>query len=481
MLRNQVQFITYPDSLGGTLKDVHNFIEKYLHDSIGGVHLLPFYPSSADRGFAPLTHLEVDPDFGTWEDIKSLSEKYDLIADLTVNHLSCQSEYFKDYLEKGERSLYSTMFLAVETFLDRHDAELDSLENIYKLRMGLPFTSFQFQDGTTKELWTTFTNHQVDLDVESDITKQVMMTFITKLADSGAKLIRLDAVAYTIKKPWTSSFLIPETFEFIRWLRNVTPTNVQLLAEVHHDPEKRQKLLDSNTVEWVYDFSLPLLTLHALYSGDLKNLRHWINIRPNEQITTLDTHDGIGVVDVEGLMTPEEIEEISTHVKQNGANQAYRSNGDNSENLDVYQLNCTYYSALGEDDDAYIVARAIQFFIPGIPQVYYVGLLAGSNDDQLLERTGHGRDVNRHNYTWSEIEEEMHKPVVQRLLELMRFRSHHPAFQGEFSQQSGDNNELILRWDNGDKYCQAHINIAQKTVLVELVNMDSGEVEKRLF
>ncbi len=475
-LRNQVQLITYPDSLGGTLHDLSNFVDMYLKDAIGGIHILPFYPSSADRGFAPLTHLEVDPAFGTWDDIRHLAEQYDLVCDLTANHISYESEYFQDYLQNGDASPHRGLFLEVETFLKRHEVELEAFAQIYRPRPTLPFSNFQLWDGTTKKVWTTFTDHQIDLDVESPETRMLMQKFIEHLIQQGAKMIRLDAVGYTVKRPWTNSFLIPETYDFIRWLRGVTPRSVDLLAEIHHEPVTQRALLESGVVEWVYDFSLPLLTLHAIFSGNASNLKNWIEIRPSTQITTLDTHDGIGVVDVEGLMTPGEIATTTAWVESNGANQALRASGTNAENLDIYQLNSTYYSALGEDDDAYIVVRAIQFFIPGIPQVYYVGLLAGCNDYEQLAESGHGRDINRHNYHWAEIVTAMDHEVIQRLLRLMRLRSHHPAFNGHFALLPSDEGELSLRWELAEQYCHARINLETKAVVVEYTDGETGEV-----
>lgn len=475
MLRNQIQLVTYPDSLGGTLHDVTNFIDVYLKDVIGGVHILPFYPSSADRGFAPLTHLEVDPDFGTWEDIRRISQEHDLIVDLTVNHISCESTYFQDYLQYGDASAYAHLFLEVETFLERHEVELEAFAETYRPRPRLPFSTFKLWDGTTKQVWTTFTNHQIDLDVESEGTRELMKQFIDHLVSQGVKLIRLDAVGYTVKRPWTSSFMIPETYDFVRWLRSTTPSTVELLAEVHHEPAKQLDLLDQGAVEWVYDFSLPLLTLHALFSGTARNLANWISIRPLQVISTLDTHDGIGVIDVEGLMTPGEIATTSAWVEGNGANQALRSSGTKADNMDIYQLNSTYYSALGEDDDSYIVARAIQFFVPGIPQVYYVGLLAGCNDYEQFAKTNHGRDVNRHNYPWAEILMAMDQEVVQRLLRLMRLRSTHPAFNGSFSSVPSEDHRLVLRWEGDSCYCEARIDLREKSVQVESTDPDSDQ------
>ena len=102
------------------------------------------------------------------------------------------------------------------------------------------------------------------------------------------------------------------------------------------------------------------------------------------------------------------------------------------DGFDVHQIRCSYYSMLECNDDAYLAARAIQFFTPGVPQVYYVGLLAGENDEANVARTGEGREINRHNFTIDEIDEAVQKKVVQRLLALIRFRNNHPAFEGEF-------------------------------------------------
>ena len=474
-LRNQVQLITYPDSLGGTIVDVSKFIDSYLDEVIGGVHLLPFYPSSADRGFSPLTHLEVDPSFGSWEHVAKIAENYDLTVDLMVNHVSSESEYFQDYLKNGQSSPYSEIFLTMEELHKRYNVDSDAFADTYRPRPTLPFSDFEFADGITRSLWTTFTNHQIDLDTESPKTRMILCEYIDALAQHGASLIRLDAVGYTVKRPWTSSFMLPETYEFIRWVRSVTPPSVDILAEIHADTNSQINLLDSTGVDWVYDFSLPMLTLHALLSGSVDNLKHWINIRPRRQITTLDTHDGIGVIDVVGLMTPEEISRTSAWVQSNGANQNLRASGHDADNLDVYQLNSTYYSALGANDDAYIVARAIQFFVPGIPQVYYVGLLAGVNDYRTLTETGHGRDINRHNYHWSEIVTAMDQEVVQRLLRLMHLRTNHPAFAGKFTMLPSDDGILVLHWENSGEYCRARIDLTEKSVCVEQTDIQTGK------
>jgi len=476
-LQNKIQLITYPDSLGENLKDLQFVLDRYLREVIGGVHILPFYPSSADRGFAPLTHLEVDPAFGDWDDIRTISKKYDLIVDLVVNHMSTDSKYFKDFLKKGESSKWKDLFLDVDDLLARHEELTDDVLNgTYRPRPTMPIQEFEFGDGTKKRLWCTFTNSQVDLDLTHEKTRQLMAEFILNLVKHNAKLIRLDAVGYTMKKPKTNSFLIPETYEMMHWIKGlVEPFHTELLAEIHHDYNKQLQLARSKDIDWIYDFSLPLLTLHALYSGASNNLKNWIQIRPDNQLTTLDTHDGIGAIDVEGLMTKEEVDKTIDKIHQSGGESAFRASGEGSKNVDVYQVNTTYYSALGENDDAYIAARAIQFFIPGIPQVYYVGLLAGLNDIELLEQTDHGRDINRHYYSLHEIEQELDRDVVRRLFQLMKFRNTYPAFNGTFELLNSDIHELRLKWELDDLYCIAKIDLQKYTVIVEYVD----EIEKR--
>lgn len=175
----------------------------------------------------------------------------------------------------------------------------------------------------------------------------------------------------------------------------------------------------------------------------------------------LDTHDGIGVVDVgadasdpelAGLLDAEQLDALVERIHANSGGTSRCATGSAASNVDLYQVNCTYYDALGRDDRRYLLARLLQFFLPGIPQVYYVGLFAGSNDMALLERTSVGRDVNRHYYSDAEIEAGLQRPVVRALLRLIRFRNTHPAFDGDFSCPATDaasEHVLQLRWRAG--------------------------------
>jgi sucrose phosphorylase len=165
------------------------------------------------------------------------------------------------------------------------------------------------------------------------------------------------------------------------------------------------------------------------------------------------------VVDVVDLMTQEEIDRTIEGLYEKGSNIKRIYSGADYQNLDIYQVNCTYYSALENNDDSYLAARALQFFCPGIPQVYYVGLLAGSNDIELVERTKNGRDINRHGYDLDEIDREIQRPVVQRLLRLMTFRSYYPAFDGTFKIEATPENQVGLTWRKDNFTTTLHVDL----------------------
>ena len=445
-LNNRCQLITYPDSFGKTLRELSAAVEEHLQGVIGGIHILPFYPSSADRGFAPLSYYKVDPSFGSWEDIRLLASKYSLTVDFMLNHISRQSDYFQDFLRRKDASPYAELFIRYPRFWPPGRPTTADLEKIYTRKPRPPYTEVEFADGTSEKIWCTFDYEQIDLNLESTATRKLIADFLTFLCDQGASVIRLDAFAYAAKKPGTSCFFVePEVWEYLEFVREITaPRGVEILPEVHEHYTIQLKLAERGYR--VYDFALPMLVLQALYDGNGENLKRWLRACPRRQITTLDTHDGIGVVDVIDVMPPEDLERTKENLYRVGANVKKVYNTGRYNNLDVYQLNCTYYSALGDDDAAYLLARAIQFFTPGIPQVYYVGLLAGRNDIGLLEKTKIGRNINRHNYSLEEVEAEMKRTVVRDLFQLMRLRNSCTAFDGDFTLHTTEAHLLRISW-----------------------------------
>lgn len=427
-LENKIMLITYADSMGNNLKELYTILEKHYKEAIGGIHILPFFPSSADRGFAPMCYDKVDEKFGDFSDIEKLSKDYYLMFDFMVNHISASSEYFKDFVQNKEKSEYRDMFIRYSKFWENGEPTPEQTDIIYKRKPRAPYIDVTFADGSSDKVWCTFCEEQIDLDIKTDVTKKFIKDTLQSMCRHGASIIRLDAFAYAVKKPDTSCFFIePDIWELLYDIESIVKNkNAEILPEIHEHYTIPMKIAEKGF--WIYDFALPVLTLHALYNHDGQYLKNWLEMCPMKQFTTLDTHDGIGIVDVKNLLPDEEIETVKEQMYSQGANVKKIYSSEAYNNLDIYQVNTTYYSALGNNDKAYLLARAIQFFAPGIPQVYYVGMLAGSNDVALMEKTKNGRDINRHYYSMGEVEQEQSRPIVKELKELMILRNTHPAF-----------------------------------------------------
>jgi sucrose phosphorylase len=474
-----VHLIVYPDGIGGTLKNLEKGLSFLPPQSIKGVHILPPYLSSFDRGFAPYKHTEIDPLFGTWEDIRHIGQKYFLTLDLVVNHTSVLSKEFQDVLKKGNTSSFLDMFLDVDVFLKKNKAGYDALKKTYRPKPVPPYTRFRSKDGSVRNFWTTFSPEQIDFNWKSEKTKNLIKKYASHLVENGASCLRLDAVGYTAKKIYTESFMIPETLEVILFLRKNISKDILLLAEVHSSYTSQEKILSSGGSEYVYDNVLPLLMLYSLEKSDTRLLYSWLKEKSPFMCTVLDTHDGIGVKECENILSKKMIDETVSSLMQKGGNIALRANGQESENLDIYQINTTYFSALFEDEDAYIFARAIQLYSSGIPQIYFVGVVAGKNDTDLFEKTHSGRDVNRHNFSLEEWKKELQKKVSQRLLFMMHLRNTHPAFQGQWTIEQKDAETLILLWRQDSLFFKAECDIKRKKVVLSYTNVKKGTVEER--
>ncbi len=476
-MKNQVQLITYIDRLGGPgLRELRTLLQGPLHGLFGTVHLLPFFHpiDGADAGFDPIDHQEVDSRLGTWEEVHALASEVDLMADVIVNHISSQSPRFRDFSQKGSASRFAGLFLTLDTVFPGGATERD-LTNIYRPRPGLPLTMMTLENGAKRALWTTFTPQQIDIDVRHPEGRAYLDGILTTFAANGIRSVRLDAVGYAIKKAGASCFMMPETYAFIdEFAARARTLGLDVLVEVHS--HYRQQIEIAARVDRVYDFALPPLILHALFFKTARYLKEWIGIRPTNALTVLDTHDGIGIIDIgpdtqdrachPGLVPSDDLQRLVEMIHEKSRDESRRATGAAASNLDLYQVNCTFYDALGRDDRAYLIARAVQFFLPGIPQVYYVGLLAGANDVTLLERTGVGRDINRHYFRSDEIETALQRPVVQDLLRLIRLRNSHPAFGGTFELAVTHSDLLELRWVLGNEIATLTVNFADPSAVL---------------
>ena len=322
----------------------------------------------------------------------------------------------------------------------------------------------KLNDGSTKLIWTTFTSNQIDIDVKSAIGIQYLEGILDTFQKGGVKMIRLDAAGYAIKQQGTSCFMIDETYEFIDQLtEKAKAKGIEVLVEIHSYYKTQIEI--AKRVDYVYDFALPVLVLDTLFNKNSSSLKKWLEVSPRNAITVLDTHDGIGIVDVAaegdkpGLIDGAILSKIvdKMHINSNG--NSLKATGAAASNLDLYQVNCTYFDALGRDENAYLIARAIQFFVPGVPQVYYVGLFAGENDMELLEKTNVGRDINRHYFTKNEINAHLKRPLINDLKELMFLTNNHQAFSGEFNLVATEESVINIKWLNNNHVAELFIDL----------------------
>ncbi len=474
---NGVQLITYVDRMGGgNLQDLQHLLLNDLSDLFTGVHLLPFYYpiDGEDAGFDPIDHTGVDNRLGKWSDIGALGSHVDLMADMIVNHMSAKSHAFQDVLENAQQSQYWPLFLQRESvFANRPDSDLDK---VFRPRPTPFFTDYRLKNGQSIPFWTTFTSNQIDINVESEQGKAYLDSILAVFAKNNIKLIRLDAAGYAIKRAGSNCFMLEETFSFIQALsERAKVLGMACLVEIHSHYETQIEI--AKRCDAVYDFALPPLVLHTLFSRDATALTHWLNIAPRNCFTVLDTHDGIGIVDVgasegkAGLLNEVQINQLVETIHLNSSGESLKATGASASNVDLYQVNCTFYDALKQNDMAYLIARAIQFFSPGIPQVYYAGFLAKENDMTLLNKTNVGRDINRPYISLDELKTDLNKPVVKALTQLIRIRNNTSAFDGEFTHAHTDN-VLTLRWELGANHAELNIELDKLEAKINIVEHD---------
>lgn len=449
MTTRGVRLLAYADRLGGDIRRLGELLDGPLAD-LAGVHVLPFYTpfDGDDAGFDPVDHARVDPRLGSWDDLAALGATREITADVIVNHVSHESPEFLDWRARGAESPHDGMFLTYDAVFPDGAGEAE-ITAFYRPRPGLPFTPYAVA-GQRRLVWTTFMPTQVDLDVAHPAALAYLDRVVGVLAAAGVDVVRLDAVGYAVKTPGSDSFMTAETLAFVETLTaRLRAAGVRVLVEVHSHYELQRRI--APLVDLVYDFALPALLLHALGDGDIAPLLRWFEIRPANAVTVLDTHDGIGIIDAgpagdaPGLLTEDDMRAIFVRA-------AIATDGHSDVASVVpqwasmpHQINATFPSVV-DDDEAYVLCRAVQLLAPGEPQVYYVGLLDGRDDVARFLATGQGREVNRHVYPDDEFREALARPVPQAILALARLRRDHPAFDGEFAIERTSPTALRMSW-----------------------------------
>ena len=449
-----VSLLTYAHRFAPDLAALDSALREGLPE-FTGTHVLPFFDpiDGVDAGFDPVDHTRVDPRVGTWKEVKQLADRVAVTADLIVNHASAQSPQFQDWLAHGEQSEHAGLFLTFDAVFPDGASEAD-ITAFYRPRPGLPFTPYIGADGTKHLVWTTFEPEQVDIDVRSPQADAYLGGILDAFADAGITTVRLDAIGYAIKQPGSDSFMTEQTLTYVDTLVTAChQRGLEVLVEVHSHYALQLRIAEH--ADRIYDFALPPLLLHAVYTGDLAPLAQWLPLRPSTAISVLDTHDGIGVVDAckgaddtPGFLTEDQADAIFAEANARTRGVSSQASVIPQFNPRPHQINATFPSVLGHDDEALTALRAIQLLLPGPAHVYYVGLLGGGDDVELWRSTGVGREINRHYYDAAERSAALQQPVARAQRALVRIATEHPALDGDFTWQV-EGSTVTLAWNAG--------------------------------
>ena len=446
---NNILLISYGDSICSQtgekpLVTLNNFLRKYLQDTITGIHILPFFPYSSDDGFAVIDYLAVNPELGNWEDASAIAEKFNLMVDLVINHISSQSIWFEQF--KQCQPPGSNYFIEVDPATD--------LSEVVRPRNS-PLLAKVETDKGTKYVWATFSHDQIDLNFANPDVLLEFIKIILFYVHKGAKYIRLDAVGYLWKQIDTPCIHLNETHAMIRLIREILQmvnADVALITETNvPNRENLSYFGNRDEAHMIYNFSLPPLLLNALLQGKSEHLKTWMMSMPPAPVgcaylNFIASHDGIGVRPAEGLLAEKEYQQLLKTMQNFGGKISMRKKADGSES--PYEINISLFDALkgtvkGEDQwqvERFICSQTIMMAIEGIPAFYIHSLLATANGYKNVAKTGRNRSINRHQWDVDKLEQllaEQNSPqakVYQELCRRIKIRRCQPAFHPNATQ-----------------------------------------------
>ncbi len=447
--QEDVLLITYGDSIRQDqqlpLRTLCQFLRQRLHGFVNIVHILPFFPYSSDDGFAVIDYNRVNPLLGDWDDVERIHQSFDLMFDLVINHVSSQHDWFCQFIEDAPpgRDYFIT---------PPEDADLNKVVRPRESPLLTPVATAAGK----KNVWTTFSADQVDVNFANpDVLVEYVRILLNYLAH-GARLVRLDAIAFLWKEYGTSCMSLPQTHEAVRLLRDLmshaVPQSV-LLTETNVPHQQNISYFgDSDEAHMVYQFSLAPLLLHSLYRGNARYLNDWARtccLTP-PGCTFLNftaSHDGIGMRPLEGLLPQGEIDLLLNGMEKFGGMISYRTSNDGTKS--AYEINITYFDALkgtwiGEDSwqvARFLLAQTLMLGLRGVPAFYIHSLLATPNDYEGVEKGGRARLINRHRWDLEKLEPmlgEFETPqaiVFNELRRRIKIRKQQKAFHPDAKQQ----------------------------------------------
>lgn len=489
LTEKDVFLITYADQFNFPgcmpLACLSSFLETYLQGAISGVHLLPFFPSSSDDGFSVIDFREVNPDYGDWQDVAAIGDKFRLMFDAVINHVSQHSDWFQSYL-RGEPA-HQDFFLESSP-----EADLSQVER----PRALPLLTRVHTNRGERHVWTTFSDDQIDLNYANP---QVLLEIISLLlfyVERGAEVIRLDAVAYLWKKIGTRSIHLPQTHRIVKLFRGVldavapgvlliTETNVPHRENISYFGEQIDGTDLYDEAQMVYQFPLAPLVLHSFHSASAATLTRWAaSLRIPAPTTTffnfIASHDGIGLKPARGLLLEEEIQALVDRTLAHGGQVSYKTNQDGS--WSVYELNTTLFDALNDpanplpdlDIDRFIASQVIMLSIAGVPGIYAHSLFGTRNCHTCAEKAGRARSINREKFHLDELKAELGDAgsrkarVLSRIVELLKLRRGSPAFHPSGAQRVLELHEsvfsLLRTSPDGEESILCLVNVSPKAV-----------------
>ncbi len=440
--------ITYGNSIiDGAHKPLdllHDFLLRRMKDVVNGVHILPFFPYTSDDGFAVSDFRAVNPQLGDWPDINRISEDFDLMSDLVLNHVSSQGQWFNSY-RQGQAPYDKYFFEASPD---------DDLKDVVRPRTTPLLQEVETSNGP-RHVWCTFSHDQIDVDFRNPEVLLEFLRIIRLHVDNGVQIIRLDAVAFLWKEPGTSSIHLPQTHAIIKLMRvlcDFASEKIILLTETNvPKAENLSYFGHHDEAHAIYNFPLPPLVLHAVMSGSAHYLRRWQSGMPPAPmgcafLNFTASHDGIGMRPAEGILPTDEQARMIDTIKDIGGLVSMRALPDGGEA--PYEINTTFFEATaqtfdGKDDyhfDRFVCTQTIPMSLEGIPAFYIHSMLGTPNDHAQVKHRGMNRAINRHRWDYPELNARLDDPtstqsrVLTALSDRLRIRAKQPAFHPNATQ-----------------------------------------------
>ena len=348
----------------------------------------------------------------------------------------------------------------------------------------------------TKHVWTTFSDDQIDLNIMNPTVLIEMIDILLFYVEKGAKLIRLDAIAFLWKIAGTTSIHLEQTHLVIQIMRDaleMVAPDVLIITETNVPHEENISYFGDGTNEahMVYQFPLPPLILHTMTTGDSTKLSQWAHdLEPVGQQTSffnfIASHDGIGLRPVTGILSDDEIQTLVNVVQAHGGRVSFRNQSDGTQS--PYELNINYFDAINPPDlvettpdtavQRFIVSQAIGLCLAGVPGIYFHSLFGSRNYTDGVEQTGRNRTINREKLQRTDLQIALNDPssirskVFNAYMNLLSIRREQSAFHpiAEQTIHMLDSSVVVVErynTDTGDRII-AVTNVTDQSQHVEI-------------